>query len=104
MAALIAALIAGAALWQKRTADNRAEWWRRAQWALDAALDDKPERQDVGLAVLETLNTSKLAGAEEAQILAEAWKKPLEEGEGLLDLLPPLPDNGEDQDSKGVAP
>jgi hypothetical protein len=102
LAAIIAALIAGAALWQKRRADNRAEWWRRAQWALEAAVDDNTEKQDVGLAVLEVLNTSKLAGPEEAQIIAEAWKRPLQDGEGLLDLLPTLPDNGENEDPKGV--
>jgi hypothetical protein len=98
LAALIAAIIAGAALAQKYRADNRAEWWRRAQWALDASVDDKEERQDIGLAVLEVLNTSKLAGPEEAQIIAEAWKRPLENGEATLDLLPPLPDNGTNDD------
>jgi hypothetical protein len=88
------------ALVQKTDADNRAEWWRRAQWALDASVDAKPEKQDIGLAVLELLNTSRLAGPEEAQILAEAWKQPLENGEATLDLLPPIPDNGVNEDLK----
>ncbi|GAA4034726.1 hypothetical protein GCM10023063_18630 [Arthrobacter methylotrophus] len=104
LAATVAALIAAAALWQKRRADNRAEWWRRAQWALDSALDEKAEKQEVGLAVLEALNTSKLAGPEEAQILEEAWRKPLQEGEATLDLLSEMPDNGESEDSKEVDP
>jgi hypothetical protein len=82
------------ALEQKREADSRAEWWRRAQWALEASLDDKPEKQDIGLAILEALSTSNLAGPEEAQIIAEAWTRPLERGAAILDLLPPLPDNG----------
>lgn len=37
------------ALRQNTDADSRAEWWRRAQWAFEAAMDDKPEKQDVGL-------------------------------------------------------
>jgi hypothetical protein len=82
------------ALAQKREADSRAEWWRRAQWAFEAAMDENEEKQDVGLAVLELLNTSNLAGPEEAEIIAEAWKRPLQNGEATLDLLPPLPDNG----------
>lgn len=81
------------ALRQKTDADSRAEWWRRAQWAFEAAMDDKPEKQDVGLAILELLNTSKLAGPEEAQIIAEAWKPPLKDGPATLDRLRPIPDN-----------
>lgn len=101
IAAIVAALIAGAALWQKHRSDNRAEWWRRAQWALDAAVDDSNrEKQDIGLAVLQLLNTSDLAGQEEAQILGEAWKRPLQEGESILDLLPPVPDNGDNEEQE----
>lgn len=81
------------ALSQKTEADSRAEWWRRTQWALEAALDHKPEKQDIGLAVLELLTTSNLAGPEEAQIIAEAWKQPLAGAEATLDRLRPLPDN-----------
>lgn len=103
IAAVIAAGIAAAALWQKHRADNRAEWWRRAQWALDASVDaTNREKQDIGLAVLELLSTSDLAGPEEAQILGEASRQPLREGEAILALLPPVPDNGnsEDQDEE----
>lgn len=81
------------ALAQKREADSRAEWWRRAQWALEASVNDKPEKQDIGLAVLENLSTSSLAGPEEAQIIAEAWKPPLKDGPATLDRLRPIPDN-----------
>lgn len=88
------------ALTQKTEADSRAEWWRRAQWALEASLDDKPGKQDIGLAVLELLTTSNLAGPEEAQIIAEAWKQPLSGAESTLDRLPPLPDNEDTDVSK----
>jgi hypothetical protein len=84
------------ALSQKRDADTNAlqqktdaEWWRRAHWAFEAAMDEKPEKQDVGLAILELLNTSKLAVPEEAQIIAEAWKPPLRDGPATLDRLRP---------------
>lgn len=46
----------------------RAEWWDRAEWALD----QNPERQRVGLAALEQLGNSCPMGKEDAQILAEA--------------------------------
>lgn len=52
--------------------ETRAEWWNRAVWAMDMALDDKPERRNIGLAVLEQLSTSHLVGKEEAQILVHA--------------------------------
>jgi hypothetical protein len=90
------------ALRQKTEADSRAEWWRRTQWALEASLNDKEEKQDIGLAVLEQLSTSNLAGPEEAQIIAEAWKRPLENGEATLDLLPPIPDNGVNEETEEV--
>lgn len=81
IAAVVAGLIAGAALWQKRRADNRAEWWRRAQWGVDASFDPDPGRQAMGLAVLEVLATSKLATKEELKIVEEAWQGPLWEVE-----------------------
>jgi hypothetical protein len=90
------------ALQQKTDSDSRAEWWRRAQWAFEAAMNEKPEKQDVGLAILELLNTSKLAGPEEAQIIAEAWKPPLKDGPATLDRLRPIPDNGVKEPAKEV--
>lgn len=51
---------------------ERADWWDRAKWAIDMALDDKPERRKVGLAVLDQLSTSQFVGNEEAQIVAQA--------------------------------
>lgn len=48
------------------------EWWDRAEWALNMALDENPERRRVGLAALEQLSASGPMGKEDAQILAEA--------------------------------
>lgn len=85
IAAVVAGLIAAAALWQKRRADNRSEWWKRMQWALDASFDEDPERQAMGLAVLEVLADSRMVTNEEIRIVEEAWRDPLEEEESALD-------------------
>jgi hypothetical protein len=47
IAAVIAVIIAFVALWQGCRADNRVEWWRRAQWALDATMSDGPKRAEM---------------------------------------------------------
>lgn len=52
--------------------ERRAEWWSRAEWAMDMALDDKPERRKVGLAVLDQLSTDRFVGKEDAHIVAQA--------------------------------
>lgn len=90
------------ALSQRTEADRRAEWWRRAQWALESSMDEKPEKQDMALAVLELLNTSDLAGPEETKIIAAASRAQLKEGPAVLDRLPPLPDNRGSEDPEGT--
>ncbi|ROS23957.1 hypothetical protein [Cellulomonas sp. PhB150] len=55
---------------QRNRADKRAEWWRRAQWALDHMLSSNPERVAVGAAVADVLSESKLAGDDELTVLA----------------------------------
>lgn len=61
IAAVVAGLIAAAALMQKRRADNRAEWWRRAQWALDASLSKESSKSELGQKAIEFLAKSRLA-------------------------------------------
>lgn len=85
IAAVIAGLIALAALRQRRRADNQSEWWRRAQWGLDASFDQRPERRAMGLAVLEVLAGSGLATSEELRIIEAAWREPLAEAEAALE-------------------
>lgn len=53
-------------------ATMRAEWWDRAEWAMDMAMDARPERRRAGLAALEQLGTSDLMGKDDAKILAQA--------------------------------
>ncbi|MBP2414802.1 hypothetical protein JOF48_003601 [Arthrobacter stackebrandtii] len=61
------------ALEQKRRADDRSEWWRRAEWALDRALDGRPATRAVGLSTLQVLARSTLARAEELELFDTAW-------------------------------
>ncbi|MDO5863454.1 MULTISPECIES: hypothetical protein [Paenarthrobacter] len=78
IAANIAALIAGSTLWQKGRADNRAEWWRRAQWALDASMSDEPKRAEMGQQAINFLGSSKLATPEDGVLLKIGTEDALE--------------------------
>lgn len=62
------------ALDQKTAADSRAEWWRRAQWALEQALSDDEDTKTLGLATLDVLAHSELARKEELELFDIAWK------------------------------
>jgi hypothetical protein len=82
LAAIIAAAIAGAALWQRRRADNRAEWWRRAQWALDASLSSQATRAKLGQQAISILGRSKLATPEDGVLLKIGTEDALEAAQG----------------------
>lgn len=73
------------------TAGSQSAWWPRAQWALDATLDDKPARREAGFAALELLCTSSLSGKEETRIIAEAWKGPLRDRDAINRLAEKVP-------------
>ncbi|MCB5290676.1 hypothetical protein BJQ90_00090 [Arthrobacter sp. SO3] len=81
LAVLLGALVAGVIGWrtlkQKAEADNRAEWWKRTQWALDAVYSGDKKRGTIGLKVLKVLGESELAGAGELAVLQAASEKPL---------------------------
>lgn len=62
-----------AALEQKRQADDRAEWWRRTHWAIDAATSLDPIRQEAGVEALLQLSYSNLATEEDRLILDAIW-------------------------------
>jgi hypothetical protein len=83
LATLLAAAIAGSIAWQalkqRSLADRRAEWWGRAQWALNAALSADPALKETGLGILGILATSSLATDEEIEILGVAAVQPLAE-------------------------
>ena len=64
------------ALRQKKEADSKAEWWKRAQWALDSSLSDNPDRAKLGLEIMAVLAESA-PGAEETRIITIGWEDPL---------------------------
>ncbi|HEX9086209.1 MAG TPA: hypothetical protein VF867_01625 [Arthrobacter sp.] len=108
----LAVLIAGAAgafmawrtLRQKSVADNRSEWWKRTQWALDAVYSGDPKRGKVGLKVLQVLGESELAGDGELAVLEAAWEKPLENAEKRLKLVAAAPGPGDKVARYGSSP
>jgi len=84
-AALVALIVGIGTLIQRGRADRREAWWKRAQWALDLAMDPDPARQAVGLRALQYLAVSKLAGADEVRMIEVAWAEPLAEAVGVED-------------------
>lgn len=93
------------ALAQKSESDNRAEWWKRTQWAIDSSMSDEPDRAKIGLRVMSVLAESPLAGPEELKIIGSAWVDPLEVAEqtrnvnpvqgeyvGSITVPPPIPE------------
>jgi hypothetical protein len=64
-------LVAFLAYRQRDRADRRDQWWKRAQWAIDSALNDAdPQRRLAGLKVLVQLIGSDLATAEDADLMS----------------------------------
>jgi hypothetical protein len=56
---------------QKSHADKRDQWWKRAQWGIDSALDDAdPQRRLAGMKVLVQLIGSDLATREDADLMS----------------------------------
>lgn len=60
-----------AALVQRSASDDRAEWWRRTQWAIDRTVDPSPAVSSSGLLVLTELIESPLATADEKRLLGD---------------------------------
>jgi hypothetical protein len=56
---------------QKSRADRRAEWWRRAQWAIDHATSDRKEAVEAGLISMTHLIESTLATDEDIRLVRE---------------------------------
>ncbi|KUM36424.1 hypothetical protein AR689_21125 [Arthrobacter sp. EpRS71] len=70
-AALIDGGIAAAALIQRHRADKRDQWWKRAEWALDLAIEGDLSAKFIGVSALTQLGDSKLLGREEERFLYE---------------------------------
>lgn len=68
-----AGVIAG--IVQRTYADRRAEWWRRATWAVDHSLSDNLDAQIVGFDALAKLQSSRLASPSDRDLFA-GWGAP----------------------------
>lgn len=62
-------VVGGLAFWQKMKSDARAEWWRRAQWALESKASKNKDLKENGLSMLDVLTDSRLAGKDERKFL-----------------------------------
>ena len=69
LSALVAAIVAWRAYRQRKEADERAEWWRRTQWAIDYASDEDAGKAGIGLEALSRLEDSPLATDEDRQLM-----------------------------------
>ncbi len=79
---------------QRSHADRRDQWWKRAQWAIDSALNDAdPQRRLAGLKVLVQLIGSDLATAEDAALmssLAVGIRDQEQDGRRTVTVSPPV--------------
>ena len=66
---------------QRALADQKAQWWERAQWALDAAFSTDLNRKAAGIAMVRVLSEPEWLTAEELLLLDAAWREGLEPGE-----------------------
>lgn len=91
IAAGLAAWIAYRTLNQRTRADDRSEWWRRTQWALDHAVSGSDPQRIMGMRAATVLAQSELAFTEEVKLFDAAWKS-----------IPAVDDRPEEGDNEGV--
>lgn len=60
---------------QRKEADEREEWWRRTQWAIDYASEEHEEKAAIGLAALDLLQVSPLATADDRMLLDTLYRQ-----------------------------
>jgi hypothetical protein len=90
-AAMMALAVGVATIRQRDRADQREQWWKRAQWALELTHADDAALTTRGYAALEHLARSDLATADEQRLLEallEVGLRPddarAEDGDGAL--------------------
>lgn len=70
---------------QRDLADRRDQWWKRFVWAHELTLAEDEPRRALGLEALELLARSRLAGAEESELLDVGMTAALSVRPDLLD-------------------
>lgn len=87
LAAIVALTIGWFTILQKTQTDRRDQWWKRAQWALELALDPAAEKESkeaagirrrFALQVLQDLAASPLASTDDARLVGEVDGKLVE--------------------------
>jgi hypothetical protein len=78
---------------QKSRADKRDQWWKRAQWGIDSALDEaNPPRRLAGIKVLVQLIGSDLATPEDADLMSSLAVGIQDQELDRHELAPSLPE------------
>ncbi len=80
LAAAVAFVVGIVTVRQKSKADRRAEWWRRAQWAIDHATSDREEAVEAGLISMTHLIESTLATDEDIHLVRDLAENIAERG------------------------
>ena len=57
---------------QRNRTDRKAQWWARAQWALNLTVSGSTEQATIGYRVLDSLGSSEWADEHEADVIAAA--------------------------------
>jgi len=80
-AAVLATVVALLSLRQKANNDRRDAWWKRAQWAIDKSLSERPEDREVGLAAMLVLVAKEAKAAPaDLRVLKPAVQRALDNG------------------------
>lgn len=79
VAATIAYVAARQAAKAQGSADRTAQWWARARWSLDLTLNEDPSLRKVGYEMLDALGKAEWAKVHEAEFIAAATKRALED-------------------------
>jgi hypothetical protein len=72
--AAVALIVGLAGLLQKARSDGRTEWWRRVQWSVDRATDERDEVAESGLIAMTHLMYSPLATDEGIRFIRDVAK------------------------------
>jgi len=92
IAALGVGIVGGVTILQKLRNDRRDQWWKRAQWAVDHALDLEERSQLVGWAAIAELSASEPATRQDRLLLRQVVDAALDE----------VPEAGDIGDADGV--
>jgi hypothetical protein len=80
LGAAVALVVGAVTVRQRSRADRRAEWWRRAEWAIEHAVSEREETVEVGLISMMHLLESDLATPAEVRLVRDLARNIAERG------------------------